>query len=110
MRVTDAQIEFALDLFAGLGPLTTRKMFGGLVIYSDGQIFAALMSDGRLQLKGAGTVAEAFEAEGWARWTYSRDGSDKVTEMPYWVLPDDLLEDPEQACDWAQRALTALSI
>ena len=108
MAVTDEQIEMVLDLFAGLGPLATRKMFGGMVFYSDGQIFAAMMSDGRLQLKGAGDMIGVFEAEGWERWTYSRAGSDKVTAMPYWLMPEDLLDDPEAACDWAQRALAAL--
>lgn len=108
MAVTDAQIEMVLDLFSDLGPLTTRKMFGGTVFYCDGQIFAAMMSDGRLQLKGAGDMVEVFDAEGWTRWTYQRDGSDKVTAMPYWEMPDALLDDPDEACAWARRALAAL--
>ncbi len=108
MAITDEQIEMVLDLFSELGPLTQRKMFGGTVFYSEGQIFAAMMSDGRLQLKGAGDMVEVFSAEGWERWTYSREGSDKVTAMPYWLMPDDLLDDPEAACVWARRVLAAL--
>lgn len=108
MAVSDEQIEMVLDLFADLGPLTKRKMFGGIVFYSEGTIFAAMMSDGRLQLKGAGEMVQTFDDAGWTRWTYSREGSDKVTAMPYWEMPDDLLDDPEAACDWARRALAAL--
>ena len=108
MAVTDEQIEMVLDLFSELGPLTTRKMFGGTVYYQDGTIFAAMMSDGRLQLKGAGPMIDVFEAEGWERWTYQREGSDKVTAMPYWLMPDALLDDPEEASAWARRALDAL--
>lgn len=108
MAVTDEQIEAIRDLFEGVGPITTRKMFGGLGIYSEGTIFAVLMSDGQLKLKGVGPMVEAFDAEGWNRWTYTRDGSDKVTAMPYWSLPDALLDDPDEASAWARRALSEL--
>ena len=108
MAVSDEQIAHALELFEDVGPMTTRKMFGGLGIYQDGRIFAVLMSDGVLKLKGAGEMVEVFEAEGWERWTYTRDGSDKVTAMPYWTVPDALLDDPEEATAWARRALDAL--
>lgn len=107
MAVSDAQIAFVHDLFAGIGPLGTRKMFGGLGIYADGKIFALLMSDGTLKLKGVGDMPAAYTAAGWQPWTYTRkDGAQ--SSMPYWTLPDDLLDDPETACDWARRALDAL--
>ncbi len=108
MAVSDEQIAHALDVFGGVGPLTTRKMFGGLGLYSEGRIFAVLMSDGTLRLKGAGPMVKVLDSEGWERWTYTREGSDKVTAMPYWRLPDALLDDPETAADWAHRALAEL--
>lgn len=108
MAVSDEQIETIRDLFAGVGPITTRKMFGGLGIYAEGTIFAILMSDGTLRLKGAGDMAQTFDTEGWERWTYTRAGSDKATAMPYWALPDALFDDPDAASDWARRALAAL--
>ncbi len=108
MAVSDEQIEMVRDLFEGVGPITTRKMFGGLGIYAEGTIFAVLMSDGQLKLKGVGAMAETFDAEGWTRWTYSREGSDKVAAMPYWSLPDALLDDADEASAWARRALDAL--
>ncbi|MEO0946173.1 MAG: TfoX/Sxy family protein [Pseudomonadota bacterium] len=109
MAVSDEQIAQIEDLFEGVGPITTRKMFGGLGIYANGTIFAVLMSDGDLKLKGAGDMAITFDTEGWTRWTYKRDGSDKITAMPYWSLPDALLDDPEEASAWARRALEALA-
>ncbi len=108
MAVSDEQIEMVRDLFAEVGPITVRKMFGGLGLYSEGTIFAILMSDGQLKLKGVGEMAETFDAEGWERWTYRRDGSDKVAAMPYWSVPDTLLDDPEEASAWARRVLDAL--
>lgn len=108
MAVSDEQIAHALEMLEGAGPLSTRKMFGGLGIYSEGTIFAVLFSDGVLMLKGAGRMPEVFEREGWVRWTYQREGSDKVSAMPYWTVPDALLDDPEGVSDWARRALAEI--
>ncbi|WP_299376868.1 TfoX/Sxy family protein [uncultured Tateyamaria sp.] len=107
MAVSDEEIEHALDLFAGLGPLTTRKMFGGLAIYADGVIFAVLMRDGRLLLKGQGEMQARFEAMGLERWTYARSGK-PPTAMPYWHLPDSALDDAEEATTLARAALAHL--
>lgn len=108
MSVADGDIAFALELFDSLGPLSTRKMMGGLCLYRDGTIFAILQPDGSIWLKGAGTFAERVETEGWQRWTYSRDGG-KTTAMPYWRLPDDALDDPAHACMLARQALSELN-
>jgi DNA transformation protein and related proteins len=107
VSISPADIAFAEELFEGLGPLTRRKMMGGLCLYRDGTIFAILHGDGSIWQKGAGTFANQLIAEGWERWTYSRDGR-KVTAMPYWRLPPRLLDDPEEACLWARQALAAL--
>ena len=107
MSLSTADAEFAQELFSGLGPLTTRKMMGGLCIYSEGTIFAIVHGDASIWLKGGGEFGAVLEAEGSRRWTYQRDGG-KVSAMPYWSLPDAALDDPELACDWARRALTRL--
>lgn len=107
MSVAQSDIDFALELFDGLGPLTTRKMMGGLCLYCEGTIFAMLHSDGRLWLKGAGDMVQTLTDAGWIRWTYARDGK-KSTAMPYWQMPDAALDDADLACTWARRALAAL--
>lgn len=107
MALTDEEIGFVTDLFADLGPLTTRKMFGGLGIYLDGVIFGLMRSDGALLLKGAGDMAKTFDAENWVRWTYQRKNG-AHSAMPYWEMPDDLRDDPDAACTWARRAISQL--
>ncbi|WP_341861619.1 TfoX/Sxy family protein [Gymnodinialimonas sp. 57CJ19] len=109
MSVSDEEIAHALELFDGLGGLSTRKMMGGLCIYHEGTIFALLMSDGQLHLKGAGAFRDVLEAEGCTRWTYEREGAKrKPTAMPYWTMPEAALDDPEEAVAWARRALAYL--
>lgn len=107
MGVTAGDIAHALELFDGLGPLSTRKMMGGLCLYRDGTIFALLRSDVTLWLKGAGGMADRMTADGWERWVHTRkDGG--TTAMPYWRLPDAALDDADMACDLARAALADL--
>ncbi len=102
MSLGDADIAFARELFAGLGGLATRKMFGGLGIYSEGTIFAIMRGDGSVLLKGAKGFGAELEAAGGTPWVHQRGA------MPYWTLPDAALDDPELACNWARRALAHL--
>ena len=108
MAVTDDDIAFATELFGGLGDITTRRMMGGLCLYSDGIIFAMLHSERGLMLKCKGPVIAEIEAMGGERWTYRRDGSDKDTAMPYWSLPDAALDDPDEAGRLGRMALAEL--
>ena len=82
-------------------------MFGGLAIYRDSVIFAVMLSDGRVLLKGAGAMQAQFEAMGLARWTSERPGK-PPGHMPYWALPDTALDDPDIATDLARAALAHL--
>ncbi len=107
MAISDADIEFAKELFADVGPLTTRKMMGGLCLYSDGVIFAIIHSDARIYLKATGTYAETLVDMGAEQGSYTRD-TGKVTKMPYWTLPDAALDDPTTAGDLARTALSYL--
>ncbi|WP_415403193.1 TfoX/Sxy family protein [Tateyamaria sp. SN3-11] len=107
MALSEEEIAHALDLFAGVGPLTTRKMFGGLGIYHEGKIFAVVMSDGSTRIKGQGEMQARFDAMGMTRWTYQREGK-ALTSMPYWTLPDSALDDAEEAAALAREALKYL--
>ena len=107
MSISDADVAFAKELFTGLGPLTTRKMMGGLCLYNDGTIFGIVNADGSIYLKGGKDFGKVLASEGCKRWTYTRDNG-KVTSMPYWTLPEAALDDPDLACDWARQALANL--
>lgn len=107
MAITDEQIAHALELFAGVGPLSTRKMFGGLGIYTEGKIFAVVMSDGAVRLKGVGDMIPRYEALGMEHWTYQRPGQ-KASAMPYWTILDTMQDDPEATSALAREAISHL--
>ena len=106
MSVSDADIAFALELFADLGDLSHRKMMGGLCLYHDGTIFSVLHGDGSIWLKGRSEMAARMKSEGWEQWT-SPDPK-RPGAMPYWRLPDAALDDPETAGALARDALASL--
>jgi DNA transformation protein len=105
MAISGADIEFAVDLFAPLAPITTRKMMGGLSIYSNGQIFAMMFSSGQMMIKATDELATDLAQNGATQFTYTNKKSGKLVSMPYWSLPESALDDPDEACDWANRSL-----
>lgn len=92
------------DLFAGLGPVTIKRMFGGKGIYFNGLIIA-LEVDDEILLKADKVSAPEFEAAGSRQWRYT--GKSKPVDMPYWSIPDEAVDDPDAMAEWAKRAYEA---
>ncbi|MEL6681380.1 MAG: TfoX/Sxy family protein [Pseudomonadota bacterium] len=97
MAVSDADIAFATDLFSNLGQVTYRKMFGGLGLYHNGTIFAVVDSEGRIFVKTTPDTAAALASE----------NAEQFHNMPYWSLPESVLDDADAACNWARKFLDA---
>ena len=103
MSVSEGDIARAEELFAPLGAISHRRMMGGLSIYHAGRIFAILDREGTPYLKAKGAFAAEMQAAGARQF-----GAGTGRRMGYWTLPDEALDDPEEACAWARRALAAL--
>jgi DNA transformation protein len=93
------------EMFAGLGEVTIRRMFGGQCIYHGGLI-VAIVFEGEALLKSDVVSAPAFEAAGARRWVYSGQ-ADKAMGMPYWTIPDEAYDDPDQMARWVRLAYEA---
>lgn len=104
MAITPEFREHLSDLFSGIGPIGIRRMFGGAGLYVGDACFAIVLGGERVMMRGDETLAGAFEAEGGERWVYEHKTRGAVT-MPYWSLPHSALDDPDEACRWAERAL-----
>jgi len=101
----DATIEQARELFADLGPVSVRKMFGGAGLYHDGTIFCLIAFE-EIFLKAKGDFAAELKALGSSPFVY--EGKGKPVSMSYWRLPDSALDDPDEAVALARKALEAL--
>jgi DNA transformation protein len=94
------------DLFQAVGPVTIKRMFGGKGIYVDGMIIAIDLRD-ELRLKGDAEAAALYEAAGSRQWTYTHKKSEKPVAMPYWSMPEEAFDDPDEAAKWVRVALEA---
>lgn len=104
MAITPEYREHLADLFSGIGRIDVRRMFGGAGLYLDDACFAIVLGGEQLMMRGDDQLAQEFEDEGGERWVYEHKSRGKVA-MPYWSLPDSALDDPDEACHWARRAL-----
>jgi DNA transformation protein len=103
MSASAAFSEFIADLFAPLGAVRVKRMFGGAGVYCGATMFG-LIDDDVLYLKVDEASKRAFAQEGMKPFAYQgRDG--RVMTMSYYALPERLYDEPEEALHWARRAL-----
>jgi len=93
------------EMFEGLGPVTSRRMFGGKGIYHMGRIVAVEVR-GEMLLKADEQSASEFEAAGASQWAYEGKKGSPV-KMPYWSIPDDAYDDPDVMARWVRLAYEA---
>jgi len=86
--------ERLVDELAPLGDVTTKKMFGGYGVFEDGVMFALIDSTGGAFLRADETTATRFEEA----------DSEAHGRMPYWQIPQAVLDDSALLMEWAMTA------
>ena len=94
------------ELFQAVGPVTIKRMFGGKGIYADGMIIAVELR-GELMLKGDADASRLYEEAGSRQWTYQHRMSRTPVAMPYWPIPPEAFDDPDEAAKWVRIAYEA---
>jgi len=99
---------FVKELFAGMGPVQIKRMFGGAGGYADGLMFLLLDND-TIHIKANDDAMKAdLIAEGSGPFVWiPRNGPRKgeQIDLGYWRLPEAALDDPDEAVKWGRRAL-----
>ncbi|HLG95613.1 MAG TPA: TfoX/Sxy family protein [Bryobacteraceae bacterium] len=96
-------IEFLIEQLSLLGEITTRRMFGGNVLYCDGIVFALVASD-TLYLKADDANRAEFEANGLGAF---HPFGDESLVMQYYQAPPEIFEDREELRRWVGGAVAA---
>ena len=104
MAVSSEYLEFLIDMLVPLGPVKSRRMFGGSGLFADGLMFA-LIANEVLYLKADEQTRPAFEAEGMEPFTYETSAG-KRGVMSYWQVPERLFDEPEECVTWARDAVS----
>jgi DNA transformation protein and related proteins len=101
----EAGIATALELFASMGNLAARKMFGGAGIYLDGLMFV-LIGYGDIYLKADAVNLGTFIKHSCPPFIYgSKEG--KPMEMSYRRMPESALDDASEALVWGRLGYDA---
>lgn len=96
-------VTYAQELFAPLGVVRVKAMFGGWGFYVD-DLFVALEAWETLYLKADAESEQAFIDAGCSRFIYTqKDG--KTFSMGYWTVPDEALDSPVAMEPWARSAI-----
>jgi DNA transformation protein len=99
-----ADVEHLAELFAPLGGVSFKRMFGGYGIMKGGMMFALISRD-ELYFKADDAFADRFRAEGSRQWMLKRRG--QAQPMRYWLLPERLYDEAEEFAAWARDAFAA---
>ena len=91
--------EYLVEQAADLGEITSKKMFGGHGVFTSGKMFAMVDSEGRVYLKADETNRSEFEL----------NGGVKHSRMPYYSVPDNIIDRPALLKPWIESALTVAS-
>ena len=101
---SNAIVDHCLELLAPLGPVRSRRMFGGHGLYAQ-DLFVALIAAERLYVKVDAESEAVFAAAGCAPFVY--EGQAAPVRLRYWTVPDEAMESPSLMAPWARLALQA---
>ena len=103
MAVSDSYLTFVLEQLAGVPKVVTKRMFGGVGIYS-GESFFAVIDNDTLFFKVDDELRPTYVKHGMAPFQPSA----KQTLKSYYEVPVEVVEDDEQLADWARRAVVRI--
>jgi len=102
MTVQAQYLAYILEQLEGLADIRSRRMFGGVGIYS-GELFFGLIDDDTLFFKSDSTNSADYLARKMPRFMPFPDRPEAV--MGYYQVPADVIEDAEELIGWARKAV-----
>ena len=97
-------VEYLKEVFGNFGAVEPRSMFGGYGIFHKGLMFG-LVADDVLYLKADEAISQHFIERELEQFSYEKQG--KSFKMSYYMAPEDIFDDPEEAKVWAARSYAA---
>jgi len=101
MAVSDSYLAFVLEQLEGVPRVATKRMFGGVGIYSDGAFFAVMDND-TLFFKVDDDLRPQYQA---AKMTAFAPMPGKPAMEGYYQVPPRVLEDADELARWAKQSV-----
>lgn len=105
MAVSDSYLAFVLEQLEGVPKLFTKRMFGGIGIYTDGTFFAVIDND-TLFFKVDEALAKRYRDRGMPPFA-PIPGAKPM--MGYYQVPPGVLEDGRALVKWAKDSVVVAS-
>jgi len=102
MSVDQGYMDHIMEKFSKPEEMSVKKMFGGAGIFYEGKMFA-LVHDDILFFKIDETNRKDYIEKGTG--PFEPPFMKKKMSMPYYELPEDVLEDRERFNEWAERSM-----
>lgn len=93
--------EYIIDLLSPFGEITAKFMFGGYGIYKNGIIIGIIAED-ELYFKVDHSNKADYEKLGSQPFIFETKG--KKSQMSYWKVPSEILENEEILADYLQAS------
>jgi DNA transformation protein len=101
MAVSESYLTFVLEQLGGVRGVVTRRMFGGVGIYSD-EVFFAVIDNDTLFFKVDAELAARYRDRGMP--PFAPIPGQKPT-MSYFQVPPEVLEDAAELRRWANDSI-----
>ena len=102
MAVSRDFVAYVLDQLAGLGGVSSKRMFGGAGLYKD-EFFFGLIANDVLYLRVDDSNRSDYAERGMGQFKPYADRPH--LSMNYYEAPAEVLEDARELVAWAQRSV-----
>ena len=97
-------VDHLKEIFSTFGDVHARRMFGGVGLFHN-DLMIGLVADDVLYLKADKESSELFANKGLSAFEYVKNG--KPMQMSYFLAPEEIFDEPEEARRWATLAYEA---
>ena len=96
MSASAEYLEYIIhDVLGHIPDITSKRMFGGFGIFESGAMFALISSEGKIHFKADQSNRKRFEDA----------GAEKHGKMPYYEVPQNVLQDEQTLHEWARDSI-----
>ena len=104
MPVTDSFVEFVVEQLDALGPITPKRMFGGVGLYA-GDLFFALVAGDVLYIKADAATVGTLKSAGARPFEPYPDRTRRRRSTRYYSVPAAILEDHDTLVTCAKQSV-----
>jgi len=106
MALSNEYIDFITEQLERLGPVRTRRMFGGMGIYLDDMMFGVIF-DESLYFKVDDRNRSDYEEENMEPFTYEMSNG-RIGSLKYYEVPERLYDDSDELVEWARKSIDVM--